>query len=122
MRRIKLLVAGPVVAVAALGVLFHRDVARLMFGDTPTVRAAEPDAPEAVKALAEALKDRDVDVRKNAALSLGRIGKDAKSAVPALIANFRGSAALPLLELLAELFTKLPPEVRTAWWNVGPCT
>ncbi|KAI9768021.1 MAG: hypothetical protein M1840_005333 [Geoglossum simile] len=30
--------------------------------------------------------------------------------VPALIVNFRGSATSPLLELLADLFVKLPPE------------
>jgi Neurochondrin len=32
--------------------------------------------------------------------------------VPALIVNFRGSTNSPLLELLADIFTKLPPEVR----------
>jgi hypothetical protein len=32
--------------------------------------------------------------------------------IPALIAGFRDLPVLPLLELLADLFTKLPPEVR----------
>jgi hypothetical protein len=36
-------------------------------------------------------------------------------AVPVLITSFRDSPASPLLELLADLFTKLPPEVRIEW-------
>src|SRR5205085_2215319 len=69
---------------------------------TGSARADEKsqETPAAVKALAEALKDKDADVRKNAAVSLGRIGKEAKGAVPALAAvlkdgetDVRGAAA-----------------------------
>src|SRR4051812_4573046 len=55
------------------------------------VAADEEKVPEAIKALAETLKDKDPDVRKNAALSLGRIGKDARFAVPALIESLKDS-------------------------------
>src|SRR5205807_6150971 len=61
------------------------------------------ETPPAVKALIEALKDKDADVRKNTAVALGRIGKEAKDAVPALSAalkdsetDVRGAAALAL--------------------------
>ena len=36
----------------------------------------EPEVPAGVKALIDALKDTDADVRKTAAQSLGRIGGD----------------------------------------------
>ncbi len=56
-----------------------------------------------VQALADALKDKDADVRKNAALSLGRYGDKAVPAVPALIealkdgaVDVRGAAAVAL--------------------------
>ena len=61
------------------------------------------ETPPAVKALMEALKDKDAEVRKNAAVSLGRIGPKAKNAVPALAAalkdgdnDARGASALAL--------------------------
>jgi len=65
--------------------------------------AAPEEPPAAVKGLMEALKDKDAEVRKNAAISLGRIGKEAKDAVPALAAalkdsdtDVRGATALAL--------------------------
>src|ERR1700676_4042620 len=62
---------------------------------------ADTAVPPGVQALAEALKDKDADVRKNAALSLGRYGERAVSAIPALIealkdgaVDVRGAAAV----------------------------
>ncbi len=97
-----------------------------------TFAADKPsDASAAVKALCEALKDKDADVRKNAAVSLGRIGKDAKEAVPALAealkdtdTDVRGAAALALgrigkdaagaTEALAALLKDKDKDVRGA--------
>jgi HEAT repeat protein len=42
------------------------------------------DAAQVVPALIEALKDKDGDVRRSAALGLGSFGEQAKDAVPAL--------------------------------------
>ncbi len=47
------------------------------------------DAARVVPALIEALKDRDSDVRRSAALGLGSFGELAKDAVPALQAAQR---------------------------------
>src|SRR3954454_959052 len=78
-------------------------VAVLLSGLPTPTGSAYQDSPEGVKALVDALKDRDPDVRKAAAQSLGRIGRDAKAAVPALAAalddavvDVRGASALAL--------------------------
>ncbi len=42
------------------------------------------DAAQTIPALIEALKDKDPDVRKSAAIGLGTFGEQAKEAVPAL--------------------------------------
>ena len=42
------------------------------------------DAAKVVPALIEALKDKDGDVRRSAALGLGSFGEQAKDAIPAL--------------------------------------
>ncbi len=42
------------------------------------------DAAQVVPALIEALKDRDGDVRRSAALGLGSFGEQARDAIPAL--------------------------------------
>ena len=42
-------------------------------------------AAPAVPALAELLKDKNIKVRRNAALAIQRLGKTAKAAIPALI-------------------------------------
>jgi HEAT repeat protein len=42
------------------------------------------DAAQVVPALIEALKDRDGDVRRSAAIGLGSFGKEARDAIPAL--------------------------------------
>ena len=42
------------------------------------------DAAQVVPALIEALKDKDGDVRRSAALGLGSFGEQAKDAIPAL--------------------------------------
>ena len=47
------------------------------------------DAAQVVPALIEALKDKDGDVRRSAALGLGSFGEQAKDAVPALQAAQR---------------------------------
>src|SRR4051812_4900645 len=78
-----------------------------VFGLFPSLAAlpkARPDeTPEAVKALIDALKDKDADVRKNAVVALGRIGLQAKDAIPALTGvlkdesvDVRGAAVLTL--------------------------
>src|SRR5262249_1432168 len=80
--------------------------------DGRSARAAQPEnenenkdanSPKAVQALIETLKDKDVEVRKNAVLALGRIGKGGKAAVSALRnaledddVDVRGAAALAL--------------------------
>ena len=98
-----------------------------------TARADDSPAPAdpGVKALADALKDPDPDVRKNAALSLGRIGPKAESAVPALIAalkdksiDVRGASAVTLGRIgpgakdaalpLAALLKDTHPDIRGA--------
>src|SRR5262249_44671888 len=60
-------------------------------GDTATRCAAldaavmcDPQAPELVPALSEALKSPDTAVRRTAAVGLGRLQGNAKAAVPAL--------------------------------------
>src|SRR5262245_33923029 len=64
---------------------------------TPSAREAafddvkEPETPPAVKALIDTLKDKDAEVRKTAVVALGRIGKDARAAVPALTATLKDS-------------------------------
>src|SRR5436305_14203035 len=91
--------ALPVVALVGTGLMFAVGLKA-----TPPPADDKPREPSpAVTALAEALADMDTDVRKNAAASLGRIGKDAKAAVPALAAaladaeaDVRGAAALAL--------------------------
>ena len=66
-------------------------------GSAPVLSASADDKPAetsvAVKGLIEALKDKDAEVRKNAAVSLGRIGKGARAAVPALAAALKDSDA-----------------------------
>src|SRR6266436_5666678 len=79
---------------AAAGMLCHQELlplAQALWSSSSSVRAddKELEPPAAVKALAEALKDTDAEVRKNAAQSLGRIGRDARSAVPALAAALK---------------------------------
>jgi HEAT repeats len=49
-----------------------------------TLPGRKGDAAKIVPALIEALKDRDGDVRRSAALGLGSFGEEAKDAVPAL--------------------------------------
>ena len=47
------------------------------------------DAAQVVPALIEALKDKDSDVRRSAAIGLGSFGEQAKDAIPALQAAQR---------------------------------
>ncbi len=47
------------------------------------------DAAQVVPALIEALKDRDGDIRRSAALGLGSFGEQARDAIPALQAARR---------------------------------
>ncbi len=70
--------------------------------------AAAASQAEAVRALIEALKDKDVDVRISAIQSLRRIGEEAQPAVPALLdllkdsdVEVRGHATLALSYLAA---------------------
>ena len=54
-----------------------------------TLPQRKGDAAQVVPALIEALKDKDGDVRRSAALGLGSFGEQAKDAVPALQAAQR---------------------------------
>src|SRR5690242_19899640 len=49
-----------------------------------TLSQRKGDAAEVVPALIEALKDRESDVRRSAAIGLGTFGEKAKEAIPAL--------------------------------------
>src|SRR5579862_612522 len=90
----------------AAGVFFPQALLMAWFGPQLSAEvdaAKDPPLSPAVQALADALKDKDADVRKNAAVSLGRIGKEARGAVPALTAalkdddvNVRGASATAL--------------------------
>jgi HEAT repeat protein len=77
------------------------------------------DAAQAVPALVEALKDKEGDVRRSAAVGLGQFGAAAKEAIPALQAvaqsdrdgRVRESAAVALSRIDPERFsgpTKVP--------------
>jgi len=64
------------------------------------------DAAQVIPALIEALKDRDGDVRRSAAIGLGSFGEQARDAIPALQAalgdrdaRVRGSAATALTRI-----------------------
>jgi HEAT repeat protein len=51
--------------------------------------ARKGDAAQIVPALIEALKDKDGDIRRSAAIGLGGFGADAREAIPALQAARR---------------------------------
>src|SRR6266436_293168 len=105
---------------AAAGMLCHQELlplAQALWSSSSSVRAddKEPEPPAAVKALAEALQDKDAEVRKNAAQSLGRIGKEAKFAVKALTEalkdtdlDVRGASALALGRIGKEAVSAAP--------------
>ena len=67
-----------------------------------------PSASAAVPALAKAIKDEDVDVRRRSAISLGQIGSPSKSALPGLI------------EVLSDSEVRFA--VRTALVQIGTAT
>jgi HEAT repeat protein len=73
------------------------------------------DAAQVVPALIEALKDKEADVRRSAALGLGSFGEQAKDAVPALQtlltdrdARVRESAGLALTRIDPARFPSPP--------------
>ncbi|HMF17886.1 MAG TPA: HEAT repeat domain-containing protein [Gemmataceae bacterium] len=68
---------------------------------------------QGVGVLAEALKNPDAEIRINAAMSLGRIGKEAKSAVPALALALSDSDS-GVREHVAEALYNIGPEAREA--------
>jgi HEAT repeat protein len=52
---------------------------------SPLIKNAFPQDKKEIQTLINQLKDPEVNVRRDAALALGKIGSDAKAAVPALI-------------------------------------
>src|SRR5262245_28500807 len=51
------------------------------------------DAAQVVPALIEALKDKEADIRRSAAIGLGTFGEQARDAIPALQATLNDSDA-----------------------------
>src|SRR5690349_21686527 len=99
---------GAAFACAVVAGMLSRGLVRA--GDEPASGGQKPSAT--VTALAGALQDKDPSVRKAAAQSLGRIGKEATAAVPALTealqdreVDVRGAAALALGRMGAEAKT-----------------
>ena len=73
------------------------------------------NAAQIVPALIDALKDKDGDVRRSAALGLGSFGEQAKDAIPALQAAQRGyvleSGRIALADSSAALLAITMPNV-----------
>ncbi len=67
------------------------------------------EAPLAVPALADALRDEDAFVRREAAQSLGRIGPDARPAAPALMGALRDRKP-DVRKAAAESLKNIDPE------------
>lgn len=74
----------------------------------------------AVPALADMLKNSDPLVKKTSALALGKIGPDAKDAVPALIAAFKADTPRPRMQagslrmVYVETFGQIGPDAKAA--------
>jgi HEAT repeat protein len=74
----------------------------------------------AVPALSEMLKMGDPLVKKTSALALGKIGPDAKDAVPALIAAFKAETPRPRMQsgslrmVYVETFAQIGPNAKAA--------
>ena len=84
------------ICLTTAGILYPEEAlrwSRALFARSTTATADDPPAEPsaAVKALVEALQDKDAEVRKNAAQSLGRIGKEARAAVRPLAAALKDS-------------------------------
>jgi vesicle coat complex subunit len=78
-----------------------------------TLPGKQGDATQVVPALIEALKDKDADVRRSAAIKLGSFGEQANDAVPALQAaqhdpdaRVRESAGMALSRIDPKLAPK----------------
>jgi len=65
-----------------------------------------------VPALAEALRDRDVFVRRDAALALGRLGPEAQQAVPYLVPVLRDRDRA-VRKASAQALKKIDPQAAT---------
>jgi HEAT repeats len=85
-----------------------------------TLPGGTGDAAKVVPALIGALRDGDSDVRRSAAIKLGRFGEQAKDAIPALQkrqndgdARVREAAAIALSRIDPEKFP-YKPRVRSA--------
>jgi HEAT repeat protein len=112
-----LLIGGNFLGVAWSGTVWQ--IAGIVLSSKPVLALAQ-DAEDqqstaAVAALAGALSDPDVEVRRNAVLSLGRFGEDAAAAVPALTGalkdadlDVRGAAIVALGRIGRTAKTSVP--------------
>ena len=73
-----------------------------------TLPGRSGDAAQVVPALIEALKDKEGDVRRSAAIGLGTFGEQAKGAVPALQAALNDPDAR-VREAAAKALTRIDP-------------
>lgn len=112
----KLLTIGLVVVLAGCGGKSTGDwAAQLRSGDASqrlhAIRALEDRGAEAavVPALAEALKDENAFVRRDAARALGKVGPEARPAVPALLAAARKDRERSVRKAVAEALKKIDP-------------
>jgi HEAT repeat protein len=71
------------------------------------------DAARVVPALIEALKDKEGDVRRSAAIGLGSFGEQARDAIPALQAVL-GDRDTRIREAARNAIRKIDPTVRVA--------
>src|SRR4051812_38352888 len=74
-----------------------------------TLSQRKGDAAEVVPALIEALKDREADVRRSAAIGLGTFGEKAKEAVPALEAVARNDRDARVREAARVALSRIDP-------------
>jgi RNA polymerase sigma factor (sigma-70 family) len=102
-----------------LGVIGNRDKSeprQIVVGLLPTrgqtVTLLGADVREAVPFLERVLKDRDTNIRAMAAEALGKIGPDARAALPALLRLWEGKDDSPSVGVLTAVFKAL--------WQIDP--